>query len=596
MLAWTIAILAGLAWAAFSYLPTHQPARILLPAALRATAVALLVALLANAAIGRSRALAPRTALDVSASWTRGNDSTRYNAALRIADSLGGDSLVLFGDSVRAGTAPNLPGDASSSARRLSEFLLATGRAARIITDGVLGEPDALSALPSGSEIIVVPSSDIRDAAILSLEAPRAVVAGDTLEVKVTVIAGGAGAASTALDLRLGPRSLGSAQLDSFPAWAERSVVVRGRVDAGDDVRLLTASLRTGDDEPRNDTLAVAVEVTPAAGAVFISTSPDFDARDALTVLRGALAISTRGYYRVANGQWRVDGTLAPVTEEQVRQAALSAPLLVIHGDTAVFGAPRRVARGALALVTPPRERAGEWFVTAAPPSPLASALAGIPWDSLPPLDVVPQLPSGDWVGLESRRSRRFERREVMVGYEAPRRVVILGASGMWRWRFRGGVSADAFATVWGSMLDWLAADRPDVRAALPADVIARAGEPLRWRRGGADSVVTLVMRRRDGGRADSVTLRFAPGQTMAISEPVQAGVYDVTTKGGAAVLAVNSPRELLPARATVRSGAVGSGSLLSDARRARSAGWMFAIAAVLLCLEWLARRRLGLK
>src|SRR5207237_7013428 len=114
--------------------------------------------------------------------------------------------------------------------------------------------------------------------------------------------------------------------------------------------------------DARNDTLTTVVEISPAAGAVLVSTSPDYDARDAIGVLRGALALPTRGFYRVAPGMWRLEGTLAPVTEEDVRRAAAEAPLVGLHGDTSIFGPPRVATRGALALVSPPTDRAGEWF------------------------------------------------------------------------------------------------------------------------------------------------------------------------------------------------------------------------------------------
>lgn len=598
MLVWLVAAAVGVTWAAASYLPAPHVARVLAPAALRAFAVTLLVALLADALIGRARQRLPLVALDVSSSWLRGGDTTQFALARRLADSLRADTLLLFGDSVRAGEAPAAPLDMQSTVRPVVERALASGRAVHVVTDGLLSDADALGALPSGSDVQLIAGAAAagRDAAVIGLDAPRAVVSGDTVEVRVTVAAGAGGAPGGTVHLVLGARALGTLRIDSLSAYAERSLVARAVVPPGEERRILRAALAASDAEARNDTLAVVIETTPAAGAVFVSTSPDFDARDALAVLRGALAISTRGYYRVANGQWRVDGTLAAVSEEEVRRAVVGAPLLVIHGDTAVFGPPRAVTRGSLALVVPVRERGGEWFVTGAPPSPVAASLSGIAWDSLPPLEVVSALPAGDWTGLEARRSRRFERRAVIVGYERPRRVVLVGASGFWRWRFRAGTSADAFASVWGSLLDWLAAERPDIRSALPVEGVMRAGEPVRWRRGGADSVVAVNLRRRGAAGVDSITLHFAPGQTIAESGPLVAGVYEASARGGSSLMVVNASRELVPARPTVRAGRVGAGSASSDARRARTVGLLFALAIVFLCGEWVLRRRLGLR
>ena len=302
------------------------------------------------------------------------------------------------------------------------------------------------------------------------------------------------------------------------------------------------------------------MEIAPAAGAVLVSTSPDLDSRYATAVLRGALALPTRAYLRIAPDLWRVEGTLAPVSEGDVRAAVRSAPLVVLHGDTAVFGAPRALTRGSLALIAPPRTGEGDFYAVGAPSSPLAAALAGLPWDSLPPIDVSATAPRGDWEGLEARRGRRLERRVAIVGSERPRRVVVVAASGFGRWAFRAGAPADAFATLWGSIFDWLAAERSDVRAALPAEGLVRAGDGVRWRRGsGGDSLVVVHLRRR-GARTgeDSVTLDFRGGVTMADSPALPAGIYDVRVAGGTLLLAVNASREWLPRKPVVRSGAAG--------------------------------------
>jgi hypothetical protein len=206
-------------------------------------------------------------------------------------------------------------------------------------------------------------------------------------------------------------------------------------------------------------------------------------------------------------------------------------------------------------------------------------------------------VPAGDWVALETRRGRRLERRNAIVGREAARRTVIIGASGFWRWRVRGGASADAFGALWGGLFDWLSAGRSDARAAVNADAVVHAGDAIRWRRGaGDDSVVAVVLARRGApARIDSMTLRFSTGDNVVESRPLPPGVYDVQTPGGASVLAVNPSREFYPRRG-IRSGAVGRGGSLSDAPRLRSLGWVYGIIILALCAEWLLRRRLGLR
>ena len=85
----------------------------------------------------------------------------------------------------------------------------------------------------------------------------------------------------------------------------------------------------------------------------------------------------------------------------------------------------------------------------------------------------------------------------------------------------------------------------------------------------GADSVMLLeVVRRNGGSRTDSVTLRFPEGVSVAESAPLPPGVYDVTYRGGRAVLAVNHSREWLPRPPNVESGAIGDARMAKPAAR----------------------------
>jgi len=313
-------------------------------------------------------------------------------------------------------------------------------------------------------------------------------------------------------------------------------------------------------------------------------------------VLRGALGIPTRGFFRVAPGEWRVEGSFAASSEADVRRAVHDAPVAIIHGDTAAFGAPRAATLGPLALIVTSGTE-GEWYASGAPVSPLAPALSGLVWDSLPPVALATNVPKGNWVAVEARRGRGEERKPVVVGTDEPRRVAIIAASGLWRWRFRGGVSSDAFTALWGSIFDWLAAQRADRRAAVPDERLVRAGEPVRWRRGSpADSVVSVVLRPRGGARVDSLTLRFASDANVVESPPLAPGIYEVSTRGGTSLLAVNPSREWLPRPARITRGPV-RGAIAADlAPRLRDKGWVYALAIVLLCAEWLLRRRRGMR
>ena len=110
------------------------------------------------------------------------------------------------------------------------------------------------------------------------------------------------------------------------------------------------------------------------------------------------------------------------------------------------------------------------------------------------------------------------------------------------------------------------------------------------------DTVVAVSLARRGGATQDSVTVRFTAGSLFAETPPRPAGVYDITTKGGSSVLVVNPSAEVLPRRPTVLEGEIGTGEALMDAPRLRGIGWIFAIVIMSLCLEWIIRRRLGLR
>jgi hypothetical protein len=150
---------------------------------------------------------------------------------------------------------------------------------------------------------------------------------------------------------------------------------------------------------------------------------------------------------------------------------------------------------------------------------------------------------------------------------------------------------------LWGSIFDWLAAERADRRAAVPDERLLHAGDPVRWRRGSAaDSVVSVALKQRGSTRVDSLTLRFTTAANMVESGPLAAGIYDVSTRGGTALLAVNSSREWLP-RSPRLATSVPRGAVTADvAPRIRSKGWAYALAMLMLCAEWILRRRRGLR
>ena len=402
MSAWIVAIVAGVVVAGLQYagLRGAFSVRLALLAGVRALAIGLTIALVLDAPVRPVRAAPVSAFIDGSLSMTRGGDSP-WRAAWDTAQAIRAESLWVFGDTIGVARRQAGPTASTTRARPVVERAMATGRPAVLITDGEVQDSSSLDGLVSGSRIIVVNRDPQRDAALVSIDAPRAAVQGDSLALRLTLAAAGQGAAAGVLTIRLDDQVLGRWPFEAISPWAERRVDVRVRAGGRQGPTVLSAVIASpGDAEPRNDTLGVALELSRAASAVFVSTSPDQDARFAMAVLRGALALPTRGFIRVAPGRWRQEGSLSAVGEAEVRQALKEAPVAILHGDTAIFGSPQNAALGPLALIVPPEIDDGEWYVSAIPPSPLSGAMAAVPLDSLPPIAVgMPSVGGGDGVG-----------------------------------------------------------------------------------------------------------------------------------------------------------------------------------------------------
>ncbi len=574
MITWLLALAAGFGLAALSYRRPPTLARGVF--ALRAVAGVAAAAMLLAAPLAPSRPVAPWVGVDASASWMLAGGAGPAGAAARgwararaLVDSLraaGADSVILFGDSVRADSLPSVPGDRASRVGPLVEAATAVGRPLVIVTDGRLDDPERVARLPRGSAVLVVGDSADADLSIAVLDAPSGALGGDTIPLLVVAKAGAGGSAAATVELRLDDRVIATEPLPALEAFEEREVRASVPIPAQDGTRRLSARLagaRPGavsgaeptaptaggsraDAVAENDTASAPLVVSGAAAATFISTAPDQDARFALAVLRGTRRGPVQGFWRVAPGEWRTDGALRPVTEAAVRAAAAATPLLVLHGDTAVFGAPRAVARQALVLIAPPAA-GDDYYPAGTGDSPLAAVLAGVPWDSLPPLDVAPMAARG-YPAVIARRARRFEERTVFHLVDAVPRTVVVPASGLWRWRLRGGRASDAFDAVWGSVFDWVG-----------DETVAAAGAAAAGAGAGA------------GAQGAPTPRQVAPSRTALRAEWV-------------------------PRRPTVSSGAVGDGVPLDRAPRALAAWWLAAIAITALCAEWLLRRKIGLR
>ena len=612
MTSWITAAIIGLMIAALHYgrsrgrSPNGDPGRHTiagidgqrLAAILRAVAAAAVAAMLLGAPAGPARLARPLVALDASASWTRGDRAlaswTHALASARAA--AGGDSLWLFGDSLRATVVPpRAPSDRRSALGPVVDAARDGHRALVIVTDGeVRGGPE----LPAGSRLTVIAHAASTDAAVVNLIAPSRAAPGDTVTIRATVRAGGQPVDGARVTATLGAGAPVAAPAAALGAFAEREVVMRVIAPRGEREELLRVSVSAaGDVEPRNDTLSSIVEISRVPAAVLVSSSPDPDARAALEALSGALTARPRGFYQVARGEWRDATTLRAVSSADVRAAAAAAPLLVLHGDTALFGAPATFARSALVLMVPGDAGDIEWRAASRDGTPLSPSLAGISWDSIPPIDLPAAAPHGDWIALEGR-SIGVTPRPVVAGGEANgRRRLVVAASGLWRWRARGGPARDAYDALWGAIADWTTSSPVDVRPALPARRWLREGEPVQWLRSGGDSVVQLSLRAASGDTsAHAITLHFSGDTRTANTPPLPTGHYTATMHGGTAAFVVNAGDELLPARASALTVARGAAPGGLPAPPLRERWWAYVLALAALCGEWVLRRRVGLR
>lgn len=474
MLTWALALLIGGALAFATYgVGNAVPPRML---ALRALGATLLAALLFDAPVGPTRGLAPRVALDASASWNAAADATPWTAARAAADSAlsaGGDSLIVFGSALRsAALTPERPQDPSSRIAPVVEQARATGRPVVIVTDGKLDDPERLSELPVGSVVVIPPAAAGADLGVAPIEAPAAALIGDTLDLRFRVKANGVvEAAPRTLSITLGGRTLSNQSIAAMDPYGEREVSIRVPVPALEGDQPLVAALSGGDVLAANDTAQALIAIVGSASVALISTSPDQDARFAFSLLRQTQRGAVRGYWRVAPGQWREGDALRPVSEDAVRRALGSASLVVLHGDTALFGPARQRARAALVLMPSP-DASDEYYATGVGDSPLRAALADLPWDALPPLRVGAPA-RGGFEALLARRARRTDERAVVSLRDGSPRTVLVSAAGFWRWRTRGGRIAESYDALFGSIFDWVAGPDAPSRRQLAANALA---------------------------------------------------------------------------------------------------------------------------
>jgi hypothetical protein len=455
------------------YLGVERAGRAGVPLALlRAVAWGAVAALLVNPGCRREVVRPVTVLLDGSRSMSESAAEARWRAAVDTARAYAGAAgrILVFGDQPRAWTAAVRPDAPASRLLPALREAAASGGPIAIVTDG---EIDDAASLPSdiirAAHVTVLPRSRSRDAAVAALLVPAALRSGDTARATVDVVARGFAAADSAvLELREGARVAARARvgLASGSARVELSFVPAGAA-AEREVRRYEARLvgAPGDGEPRNDRLSSAAAVTRAAAIVLVSTAPDWDFRWLTTTLAATAGAPVRAFAAVGQGRWMDTRTQRPVGQAAIEAEEGRAALVVAHGTEEGVRAAGRVSRRALWnwITAAEGPTSGDWYVMPAEAaSPIGAALAGVATDSLPPLEGPRELArdSAGWTGLSAQQDRRGRSLPVIVGsVHAGRRTITVAATGLWRWATKGGVAAEGYRSLVAAATDWLLED-----------------------------------------------------------------------------------------------------------------------------------------
>jgi len=580
-------------------------------AALRTTGVGALLLLIWNpAALRLGVGGAPRLVL-LDASLSMAGRGGHWAAALDTARALAhGDVIWRFGARVTAfdtlapsdGTTRLAPALAAAAAR---------GGPVAIVTDGAIADAaDAPADLLRSARIVVLPRPPFFDAFVSNIDGPGRVGAGDTIRLKVSYGTVGKrergnGKRTATLVASVGGRRLASRVVDlpdsgvvsadlpfpasrfPFPGWVAVEVGLEG----------------VGDEEARDDARTLVLQMSAAPSIVLLASPPDWDTRFLAHALEDVAQAAVKVLVAADPGgtRWRDAATLAAVRPGEVARAVQGAALLVEAGDPATFA--RVTAKGALLLWPLGRRQEGDWYVQPPVTSPIAGALAGVAWDSLPPVtalgELAPSSPSDSSpvIALTARLARRGPPRAVIaLSQRDGKRRATIAAGGLYRWAFRGGASAEAYRALVAGLTDWLlAGGTGSGERFVPVTTVTANGLPLQWRWTAAgdprDVVLSLATAR--GQQQD--TLRFDAGGRAELWLPPGQYRYAAAEGPERGLVAVDTySDEWRPAPVVVapQPGATG-GRLAGVALRDR--WWLFVAAIAAFAGEWAWRRRQGL-
>ena len=648
---YALIVAAALAGAVFHY-RRHEPAgrgRVIL-GVLRGTTLAVLLLLLFDpvvpaVAVGG----AGGTAVLVDASLSMGlpaeRGGTAWGEARSVVDSVGADRVLLCGAGEALGVAglgeeaPVATG--SRLAPALRSALEAGAERVLVVTDGALedaAEAERIAGAGAGHvRVRLVGDGGAANLGLPAVEAPAWLEVGERATVRVTVDGRGPVTAdSVTVVVSRDSVELGRATA-AAPARGQAvpvSVPIEpGEAGAGP-VRLdiaLTPGGAVAADDVRHVYVRIAEE---PAGVALVSFQPDQEPRFLLPVLERALGLPVRGWMALAGDRYLRLGTGEEAGRSGdvagVRRAVAGADLVVLHGLTAA--APEWAQEAAAVrrrvLVFPgdpwPRTlpvgagpaRAGDWYpVSEPPPSPVAALLAGVEAGDAPPLTTLRAPTATDaelWTPVEARLGRQGEPRPVVLAGEPDgRRVAVALGTGYWRWAFAGGGGRELYDRMWSAVAAWLLEAGPDAgpEAVRPATLAVPRGAEIQWLAPGDADSLRISYEPLDGSagpaRDTSIAAEAGRGSTAALPPGryrYRAGVPGDSGVSGEGELTVEaySPelsRPTVPLRLDGGGGGDrGAGAMGAPGRPLHATPWPYAVVVLLLCVEWVLRRRWGLR
>ena len=643
---WVLAALGAVAIAAWAYGTREERVSGRSgPAAIRAAAVFLILGGLALPALRGSGVGPPQRVvlLDVSRSMSlpvRAGDPaapSRLDSALALLPSFAPDRLYLFGDNPASARLDSLASlGAGHGASRLEPALQAArlggADSVRVLTDGDVTDRAAAVEAAEGLGLgvreirVAVPTPRV---GLAALRAPERARAGDTVRVTLEFRSGGGAGelpdsvslqverdgevVATARAPRPAPGRTGRAELTFVPrnddgeaSWRRYEAVLADPADPFD------ASSRVG----------AWVEVSEAAaGAVLVSTVPDWEARFLVPALDRLVLGGARGYLRLSDGRFLEMGATPRIVEEsRVRAAVTGSRLLAVqaapgemppwlgaalgaHPRTLFFTEGTGDVPGVGARMTGPLP--GEWYPTApVPASPSSALLAETDLDLLPPVrELYAVEPPGRWSVMNANRNRRGEGRPLLTaGEDGVRRWAVSAASDWWRWSLRGGEASRVYEGVFSGIVGWLVEDAAPRLASLVRS--PAVGRPAVWaiRPGSTDLSIRLL----DAEGAEVWSESAADPPPEVIGPALPAGLYEavVTATGPDGPVELRRPLEVTADPAEFLPGPVADPLAIDaqpaprppmDVRPPRPV-WPFLVAVLLLCGEWVWRHRIGLR